>query len=142
MLSGKWTFRSFRNETRLLGVDPAAIRGLILMEGVLDLESDGEGRFHGALGLSDGTAIAVAGRLDEIRASLTIRMEGVSGAEGKIPSQEGTGAFVPAASAAGPDLIVGTLRGSDAAKRGFIGIRHPHNPPQRTARRSLLTAGL
>lgn len=144
MLSGKWTFRSFRNETKLLGEDPSSISELVLMEGVLDLEADGASHFHGALGLRDGRAITVEGKVDVAgsRALVTFRMGEIPGSGSEGRSHEGEGALVPAASGAGTALLVGTLRQVDGETTGFIAVRHPRHPPPRTARRSLLTAGL
>jgi hypothetical protein len=61
MLGGHWTYRCYRNDPTLVGGDAAAALGMILAEGVLDLEPDGEGRFRGAAGAANGDAMTVEG---------------------------------------------------------------------------------
>jgi hypothetical protein len=144
MLSGKWTFRCFRNDTKLAGEDQA-VRGLILLEGVLDLEPGTGGHFGGALGLSSGEALIVTGTLDAAAspARIAFQMEGVSGTRTDGRRYDGEGAFCRAV--AGPDLLVGTLRPGgrgEVERSGFVAVRHPLRPPPRTARRSILAAGL
>lgn len=146
MLSGKWTFRSFRNETKLVGADDGEARLLVAIEGVLDFESAGEGRFRGALGLSAGDALIAEGSAAADAGGFSLRLEGVAGTPTGGRLYQGEGALVPAGAESGPDLLVGTIRHAGPVQGGertaFVAVRHPLRAPPRTARRSILTAGL
>jgi hypothetical protein len=63
MLTGKWTYRSYRNTPTLLGNDPQAALALIFGEGVFDFEADEGDRFHGALDMGSGYALALQGQV-------------------------------------------------------------------------------
>ena len=57
MLSGHWTYRSYRNLTKLVGEDPEAARALIFAEGVFELYQSDDGRVEGdfTVGRTTGT---------------------------------------------------------------------------------------
>jgi hypothetical protein len=64
MLTGKWTYRSFRNTPTLVGGDPQAALALIFGEGVFDFEpGEEEGRFKGTLGFSSDYALTLQGEI-------------------------------------------------------------------------------
>ena len=64
MLAGKWTYRSFRNDSHLVGGDAQAALALIFGEGVFDLTQTEEGRLTGALGLGTGYALSLTGETE------------------------------------------------------------------------------
>lgn len=61
MLSGKWTYRSYRNTPALVGTDPQAALAQIFAEGVFDFEAREDGHFGGALGMGSGYALTLEG---------------------------------------------------------------------------------
>jgi len=61
MLSGKWTYRSFRNTPALVGNDPGAALGLIFGEGVFDFEPGEGDHFAGTFAMGPGYALALEG---------------------------------------------------------------------------------
>jgi hypothetical protein len=61
MLSGKWTYRSFKNDPALIGDDAAAALALIFGEGIFDFDPVGEDSFHGGLGMGTGYALTLTG---------------------------------------------------------------------------------
>jgi hypothetical protein len=61
MLSGHWTYRSFRNDPALVGDDPDAALALIFGEGVFDFTAGDDGRFSGGLGMAGGYALSLSG---------------------------------------------------------------------------------
>lgn len=64
MLSGKWTYRSYRNDSHLVGNDAQAALALIFGEGVFDLNQTEDGRLSGALGLGTGYALGLTGETE------------------------------------------------------------------------------
>jgi len=64
MLAGKWTYRSFRNETELVGDQADSALALIFGEGVFDFEAEGGNRFRGALGMAGGYALRLEATAD------------------------------------------------------------------------------
>src|SRR3954466_12685980 len=83
MLAGKWTYRSFRNEVKLVGDDSAAALALIFGEGVFDFDAESEGRFHGGLSMGPGYAMTLTGRMEgeasDESARFAIVGEGIAG---------------------------------------------------------------
>jgi hypothetical protein len=156
MLSGKWTYRSFRNDPVLVGRDAAAALALILGEGIFDLEAGANGQFRGALGLGPDLALTIAGKTIGAGAALRYKMLGLGIAgtpsEGwrfdyccspghvwpngvdQLPALTGT---VVQASAQGPWPSAGQVA-------SFIALCQTAGAaqPRRTYRRNVLTAGL
>ena len=64
MLGGKWTYRSYRNATALVGDDAAAALALIFGEGVFDLTQDGAGQVCGALDMGTDYALTISGTVN------------------------------------------------------------------------------
>ena len=63
MLTGKWTYRSYRNTPALVGGDPRAALGLIFGEGVFSFEAGEGDRFHGKFEMGPGFALALEGEV-------------------------------------------------------------------------------
>ncbi|MGH7047356.1 MAG: hypothetical protein ACREE2_13330 [Stellaceae bacterium] len=146
MLSGHWTYRSYRNLTKLVGEDPQAALALIFAEGVLELHQSGDGRVEGGLGMETGHALRITGSVATIGngVGFTLTGEGLDGTAtvgwrydyhgivgymwpngvDQAPSLLGT---VTRVKAHGPNAPAG-----DTAS--FIAVRHGDNPPPRTAR--------
>ena len=155
MLAGKWTYRSFRNDTDLVGGDASATLALISAEGVLDFEADGRNHFRGALGMASGHALTLeatteAGATDD-RPAFTIVGEGIDGtstAGWRCAYRGNLGYLWPDAVDQVP-CLVGTMiqagaHGRDAAgsTAAFIAVKHLDEREKRPTRRSALTAGL
>jgi hypothetical protein len=156
MLSGKWTYRSFRNDPALVGDDADAALALIFGEGIFDFDPAGGDTFRGGLGLGAGYALALTGEV--IRSGRTDEYAivglGISGTAtegwrydyrctpgfwwpegvGQVPSLVGT---VVRATAHGPKAPSGYTA-------SFVAVRQPpdRERPARTRRRSALTVGL
>lgn len=60
MLVGKWTYRSYRNQTALVDGDAARALALLFGEGVFDLHET-EGQVTGALGMGTDYALTITG---------------------------------------------------------------------------------
>lgn len=141
MLSGKWTFRSYRNAFAPVGSDPAAALTLIWGEGIMDFDPIGPDSFRGGLGMADGLALTLNGIVlrpgsgGEEYAVIGIGIEGTATAgwrydyrcsrghvwaEGvdQVPSLVGTVVRVNAHGPAAP-------AGETAA---FIAVRQPRTP--------------
>ena len=154
MLAGKWTYRSFRNDPKLIAGDPAAALALILDEGVFDLDADGATGFRGALGTGTGYALALAGELVGSQAHpgrFFITGDGLDGtategwryafrgfvgpqwpdAVGQVASLLGT---VIRIAGHGPDAPAGVTA-------SFIAVRQQEGDRPRPARRPVLMAG-
>ena len=63
MLTGKWTYRSYRNTPTLVGDDPQAALALIFGEGVFDFEAGEGDHFRGALNMGSGYALTLQGEI-------------------------------------------------------------------------------
>jgi hypothetical protein len=63
MLSGKWTYRSYRNSPELVGGDPQTALGLIFGEGVFTFEADQGDRFHGQFDMGPDYALTLQGEM-------------------------------------------------------------------------------
>jgi hypothetical protein len=63
MLSGNWTYRSFRNTPALVGNDAGAALALIFGEGVLDFEAGENDRFGGTFDMGSGYALTLDGEV-------------------------------------------------------------------------------
>jgi hypothetical protein len=146
MLSGRWTYRSYRSLVKLVGEDQQAALALIFGEGVLELHQFEDGRVEGGLGMEDGHALRIAGSLGTTGNCLefTLSGEGLVGtptagwrydyrgvvgymwrnAVDQVPSLLGT---VVRVKAHGPNAPAGNTA-------SFIAVRHSDNPPPRTAR--------
>jgi hypothetical protein len=146
MLSGHWTYRSYRNLTKLVGNDQQEALALIFGEGVFELRQSGDGRVEGGLGMEAGYALRITG-LAGMKGNgmdFTLTGEGLDGtatagwrydyrgvvgymwpnAVDQVPSLLGT---VVRVKAHGPDAPAGYTA-------SFIAVRHPDNPPPRTTR--------
>jgi hypothetical protein len=64
MLTGKWTYRSTRNDPGLVGDDAARALALIFGEGVFDFRAEGKTRFGGVLDMGPGYRLSLAGTLE------------------------------------------------------------------------------
>lgn len=146
MLSGHWTYRSYRNLTKLIGEDPQAALALIFGEGVFELSQSGDGRVEGAFGMETGYALRITGSVEAAgdRTGFTLIGSGLDGTAtagwhyhyrgivgymwpngvDQIPSLLGT---VVRVNAHGPNAPAGYTA-------SFIAVRHADNPPPRTAR--------
>lgn len=154
MLAGKWTYRSFYNETALIGEDASAALALIFGEGVFDLADNGPGCVRGALGMGTDYALTITGNVEPagVRpAQFYLVGKGVDGtptagwqydyrgvvsyswpeATDQIPCLVGT---VIRVKAHGPISPAGVTA-------SFIAVRHSDNPPPRTTRGFSLLAG-
>lgn len=150
MLSGKWTYRSYRNTPALVGDDPQAALALIFGEGVFDFEAGDGHRFGGALGLGTGYALTLQGEIlpGELPAFSIVGLgvdgtptegwrydyHGVAGYEwpdgaDQVPSLLGT---VVRVNAHGPSSPAGYTA-------SFIAVRHSDDPAPRSLRQSMLT---
>ena len=146
MLSGHWTYRSYRNLTKLVGEDPQAALALIFSEGVFELQQSADGRVEGGLGMATSYALHITGSVETAGNGLgfTLIGEGLGGTVtagwrydyrgvvsymwpngvDQIPSLLGT---VVRVKAHGPNAPAGCTA-------SFIAVRHADNPPPRTAR--------
>jgi hypothetical protein len=146
MLSGHWTYRSYRNLTKLVGEDPPAALALIFGEGVFELHQSDDGRVEGGLGMETGYALRITGSTETTGDGLGFALigEGLDGtatagwrydyrgvvgymwpnAVDQLPSLLGT---VVQVKAHGPNAPAGYTA-------SFIAVRHADNPPPRTAR--------
>jgi hypothetical protein len=153
MLTGKWTYRSYRNTPALVGGDPQAALALIFGEGVFDFEAGEGDRFGGALGMNSGYALTLKGEiLPGDPSGFSIVSLGIDGTptEGwrydyhgvvghewpdgvdQVPSLLGT---VVRVNAHGPSSPAGYTA-------SFIAMRHDYDPASRSLRRFSLTTGL
>ncbi|HUB48867.1 MAG TPA: hypothetical protein VMB73_28155 [Acetobacteraceae bacterium] len=146
MLSGRWTYRSYRNLEKLVGQDQQAALALIFGEGVFELHQSDDGSIEGGLGMENGYALRMTGSLGTAGNGLdfTLSGEGLDGtatagwrydyrgvvghmwrdAVAQVPSLLGT---VVRVKAHGPDAPAGFTA-------SFIAVRHSDNQPPRTAR--------
>jgi len=155
VLSGRWTYRSFRNDPKLVGDDSAAALALIFGEGVFDFEAEEDGLFRGGLGMAPGYALALTGKMEGAGLypqTFAINGEGLSGtptdgwrydyrgiigypwpdAKGQVPALLGT-------------VIRSVAHGSDAPAgytASFIAVRQSEADRPRPVRASALTEGL
>jgi hypothetical protein len=153
MLQGRWTYRSYRNTSALVGGDAQAALGLIFGEGVFDFTTADGDRFGGALGMGTGYALTLQGELlpgdppgfaivglgieGTPTAGWRYDYRGVAGHRwpdgvDQVPSLLGT---VIRVNAHGPSSPAGYTA-------SFIAVRHSDDPPPRTLRRSALLEGL
>ena len=140
MLAGKWTFRSFGNQAVLIDGDPAAALVLLAEEGVLDLEAEGDHRFHGGIGIGPGRALTVGGTVEPGIADgprcFSMLGEGVGGTatEGWRYRYRGiVGPLLPGGAEPLPLLMGTVLRmrgGEEADALSFIAVRQPPPPPR------------
>jgi hypothetical protein len=63
MLTGKWTYRSYRNTPALVGGDPQTALALMFGEGVFDFEAGDGDHVSGALGMGSGFALTLQGEI-------------------------------------------------------------------------------
>ena len=146
MLSGRWTYRSYRNLENLVGQDQQAALALIFGEGVFELHQSDDGEIEGGLGMENGYALRITGSLGATGNGLdfTLSGEGLDGtatagwrydyrgvvghmwhnAVAQVPSLLGT---VVRVKPHGPDAPAGFTA-------SFIAVRHADNRPPRTAR--------
>ena len=146
MLSGHWTYRSYRNLTNLVGEDPRTALALIFGEGVFELHQSDDGRVEGGLGMETGYALRITGSVETMGDCLgfTLVGEGLDGTAtsgwrydyrgivgymwpngvDQVPSLLGT---VTRVRAHGPNVPAGYTT-------SFIAVRHNDTPPPRTAR--------
>lgn len=146
MLSGHWTYRSYRNLAKLVADDQRTALALILGEGVFELHQYDDGRVEGGLGTETGHALRITGSAGMMGEGLSFTLigEGLDGTAtagwrydyrgiagymwpngvNQVPSLLGT---VIRVKAHGPNAPAGCAA-------SFIAVRHADNPPSRTAR--------
>lgn len=133
MLTGKWTCRGYRSQLAFVAADAIA-RDLILFEAIFDLAQTGPGVIAGAMGMAEGQAFALRGDYAELGKTITrVRLQAheIDPGTGHGPRYAFTGLH----DGAGDDaLLIGTMTGADQASAPFVAIRHPSDPPRRTAR--------
>jgi hypothetical protein len=146
MLSGHWTYRSYRNVAKLVGGDEQAALALIFGEGVFELRQSDDGRLEGGLGMADGYALRVTGSVGTNGnatdfALIGEGLEGTATAGWRYDYRGVVGFIWPDAVDQVPSLLGTVVRvkahGPDAPAgytASFIAVRHPDNPPPRTAR--------
>ncbi|UZK70913.1 hypothetical protein OKW76_07810 [Sphingomonas sp. S1-29] len=153
MLEGKWTYRSFINDSALIGDAAAAALALIFGEGIFDFEAESAGRFVGGLGMGQGYALALDGMVvarDPFAFSIVgsgivgtptqgwrYDYHGVSGyawpdGVGQVPSLLGTVIRVVAHGVHAPAGVTAS----------FIAVRQSEATAPRTLRPSMLAMGL
>lgn len=64
MVAGRWTYRSYRNESALIGSDADAALALIFGEGVFDLHDEDDTHFGGVLDMGEDYALTLQGTID------------------------------------------------------------------------------
>ncbi len=153
MLTGKWTYRSYRNVPTLVGEDPQAALALIFGEGVFDFEADGGGHFGGALGMGNEYALTLDGKvLPGDPPGFSIVGLGIDG----TPTEGWRYDYRGVAGYAWPDGVdqVSSLLGTvvrvnahgPSSPAGytasFIAVRQSDGPGPRTLREFALTKGL
>jgi hypothetical protein len=148
MLAGKWTYRSYRNDPAFVGDDADLALSLIFGEGAFDFD-EVQGAVTGGLGMGPGYALTITGTADG--SSFALIGEGIAGTatEGWRYDYHGSLAFTwPEGVDQVPCLVGSVVRvnahgpNSPAGyTASFIAIRQS-DPAKRTARPSLLTAGL
>ncbi|WP_019832900.1 hypothetical protein [Sphingomonas sp. PR090111-T3T-6A] len=143
MLTGKWTYRIFRNEPGLISGDASAALALINGEGVFDLEMEGS-ILRGGLGMGLDHALALRGTVTPGHEDAPLRFsmigEGMPGTptEGWRYDYRGeAGHLWPNAVDQRPSLVGTVIRvhahGPDApagATASFIAVRQPPPPPR------------
>lgn len=77
MITGKWTYRSYRNDAALIGDDAAAALALIFGEGVFDLHSGDDTHFGGTLNMGGDYALTLTGAIDPGEADGTFGIVGL-----------------------------------------------------------------
>jgi hypothetical protein len=153
VLTGKWTYRSFKNTEALVDNDPKAALALIFGEGVFDFEAGQGDRFRGALGMGTGYALTLEGEIlpgDPLGFSIVglgiertptegwrYDYRGVAGFEwpdgvDQVPSLLGT---VVRVNAHGPSAPAGYTA-------SFVAVRHDDDPAPASLREFSLTKGL
>jgi hypothetical protein len=153
MLTGKWTYRSYRNSPDLIGDNPRAALALILDEGVLDLEVADDTHVHGGLGMPTGYALILEGKL--LRGDppgFFITGLGIDGSptEGWRYDYRGVFGHRWPGSVAQVSSLLGTVVRVNAhgptapagVTASFIAVRQIRDAPPRTLRQSSLMKGL
>jgi hypothetical protein len=143
MLSGHWTYRSYRNVATLVDGDQQAALALIFGEGVFELRQSDDGRVEGGLGMADGYAMRIIGSAgkDSGFALIGEGLEGTATAGWRYDYRGTAGFMWPDAVDQVPTLVGTVVRvkahGPDAPAgytACFIAVRQGDNPPPRTAR--------
>lgn len=156
MIAGKWTYRSYHNDTALIGDDAAAALALIFGEGVFDLAQNDDTHFHGALGMGTGYALTLTGTIDDHGGGMTPEFAivglGVPGTatEGWRYDYRCALAYAwPEAVDQIPCLVGTVVRvnphgpgASAGVTASFVAVRQPDTPEPRTLRTNKLTLGL
>jgi hypothetical protein len=150
MISGKWTYRSYRNDTALIGDDAQAALGLIFGEGIFDLRETSEGRITGALGMGTGYALTLDGEEDRDGAGFALIGLGIDGTatQGWRYDYRGVAAFDWPQGIDQKRCLVGTVIRVNAhgphspagVTASFVAVGHPDAPPARTLRSNILSA--
>lgn len=155
MLSGRWTYRSYREEAALVGSDAEAALALIAGEGRLDFDPTGPDSFRGGLGMASGLALTLTGTVlhagsdAEEFAVVGLGIEG-TGTEGWRYDYRCSRGYHWPDGAGQLQSLVGTMvrvhaHGPDAPAGetgAFIAVeqREPAGGPERIYRRNVLTA--
>ena len=146
MLSGHWTYRAYRNLTKLVGEDPQAALAMIFAEGVFELCQSDDGRVEGGLGMETGYALRITGSVETAGNGLGFTLIG-NGLDGTATAgwryeYRGVVAYIwPNGVDQVPSLLGTVVRvkahrpNAPAGYTGsFIAVRHADNPAPRTAR--------
>ncbi|HEY0148344.1 MAG TPA: hypothetical protein VGB70_05010 [Allosphingosinicella sp.] len=153
MLSGRWTYRCYRNDPALAGGDAAAAFALILDEGVFDLEAGDSNRFHGGIGAANGNAMSVEGSARGGAEDFAFTARGIDGTptQGWRHEYRGRRSYRWPEATEQVESLVGTVlrvSGGDSgfpagATASFVAVRgQPAPPPARAFRRNTLLAGM
>ena len=153
MLQGRWTYRSYRNESVLVDGDAQAALRLIFGEGVLDFGAGDGDRFSGALGMGTGYALTLQGELlpgdPPGFAIVGLGIEETPTAGWRYDYRGVVGYRWPDGVDQVPSLLGTVVRvnahgtGSPAGyTASFVAVRHGDDPSPQTLRRSALLEGL
>jgi hypothetical protein len=78
MLAGKWTYRSYRNTSDLVGGDPDKAANLVFGEGVFTLETPSSTVVRGNLDMGEGFVLDLNGTVTPVGPGpLTVSMAGI-----------------------------------------------------------------
>ena len=153
MLTGKWTYRSYRNTSTLVGDDPEAALALIVGEGVFDFEAGEGDHFSGGLGMGSGYALTLEGEiLPGDRSGFSIVGLGIVGTptEGWRYDYHGVAGYEWPGGVDQVSCLLGTVLRVNAHgpsspagyTASFIAVRHSDVSAPRSLRQSSLTKGL
>lgn len=77
MLDGQWTYRSYHNQTALIGSDAAAALALIFGEGVFAFTPQANHHFSGTLDMGAGYVLNLSGRCEPAHGPHAVAITGL-----------------------------------------------------------------